>query len=62
MPEFDPFAARSTPDSGSVVETDRVSLWHHDTGGDGEPVLLLGGFTAGHFAFDFVRPSSPGTA
>ena len=60
MPEFDPFAARSTPDSGSVVETDRVALWHHDTGGDGEPVLLLGGFTAGHFAFDFVRPELAG--
>ena len=58
--EFDPFAARSTPDCGSDVETDRVSLWHHDTGGDGEPVLLLGGFTAGHFAFDFVRPELAG--
>ena len=53
---FDPFAGRTEPDDGAVVETPRVPLWVHDTGGEGEPVLLLGGFTAGHFAFDFVRP------
>jgi pimeloyl-ACP methyl ester carboxylesterase len=55
-PEFDPFVGRTEPGDGSVVETDRVALWHHDTGGDGEPLFLLGGFTAGHFAFDFARP------
>jgi pimeloyl-ACP methyl ester carboxylesterase len=60
MSAFDPFADRSAPDDGRVVETDRVALWHHDDGGDGEPVLLLGGFTAGHFAFDFVRPHLAG--
>ena len=54
--EFDPFAGRTEPSDGSVVETERVALWHHDTGGDGEPLVLLGGFTAGHFGFDFVRP------
>ncbi|UGS33899.1 alpha/beta fold hydrolase [Capillimicrobium parvum] len=54
--EFDPFAGRSTPDSGRVVETDRVALWCHDDGADGEPVLMVGGFTAGHFAFDHARP------
>jgi pimeloyl-ACP methyl ester carboxylesterase len=56
VPGFDPFADRSTPDSGRVIETDRERLWIHESGGNGEPVLLLGGFTAGHFAFDFVRP------
>ncbi|HEY8582649.1 MAG TPA: alpha/beta hydrolase [Capillimicrobium sp.] len=50
-----PFFGRSTLDSGLVVQTDRAPLWVHDTGGDGPPLLLVGGFTAGHFAFDFVR-------
>ena len=56
--DFDPFAGRIDPSAGRrPVETARVPLWVHDTGGRaGEPVLLLGGFTAGHFAFDFVRP------
>jgi pimeloyl-ACP methyl ester carboxylesterase len=53
---FDPFEGRSTPDSGRVVQTDRVALWCHDDGGPGEPVLMVGGFTAGHFAFDHARP------
>ncbi len=52
---FDPFAGRSEIEQGRVVETARVPLWCHDTGGDGEPLLLVGGFTAGHFVFDFVR-------
>jgi pimeloyl-ACP methyl ester carboxylesterase len=56
MSAFDPFVGRTEPSEGSVVETDRVALWHHDTGGEGEPLVLLGGFTAGHFGFDFVRP------
>ncbi|HEY2056439.1 MAG TPA: alpha/beta hydrolase [Solirubrobacterales bacterium] len=56
MSDFDPFVGRTEPSDGDVLETARVPLWHHDTGGDGEPVLMLGGFTAGHFAFDFVRP------
>lgn len=54
--ELDPFAGRTEPAGGTVIETARVPLWCHDSGGEGEPVLLLGGFTAGHFAFDFVRP------
>jgi pimeloyl-ACP methyl ester carboxylesterase len=53
---FDPFAGRTEPEHGRVVETARVPLWCHDDGGDGEPLVLLGGFTAGHFGFDFVRP------
>lgn len=54
---FDCFAGRSTPDSGRVVATDRAALWCHQGGNpDGEPVLLVGGFTAGHFVFDFSRP------
>jgi pimeloyl-ACP methyl ester carboxylesterase len=60
MTDFDPFAGRSTPDAGRIVETDRVALWCHDDGGPGEPVLLIGGFTAGHFAFDFVRSQLAG--
>ncbi|MBS1880400.1 MAG: alpha/beta hydrolase [Actinobacteria bacterium] len=53
--EFDPFAGRSEPADGTVVETSRVPLWCHDDGGAGEPVMMIGGFTAGHFAFDFSR-------
>lgn len=53
---FDPFAGRTEPAHGSVVDTSRGQLWCHDTGGSAEPVILLGGFTAGHFGFDFVRP------
>lgn len=56
MPDLDPFRGRSAPDDGRVVDTAHVPLWCHESGGDGDPVLLLGGFTAGHFAFDFVRP------
>jgi pimeloyl-ACP methyl ester carboxylesterase len=39
-----------------LVDTGSVRLWCHDTGGDGEPIFFLGGWTAGHFQFDFVRP------
>src|ERR1700744_5691517 len=55
--DFDCFAGRSTPESGAVVQTQRAALWCHE-GGDaqGEPILLVGGFTAGHFVFDFSRP------
>jgi len=56
MSGFDPFVGRTEPSDGEVVETARVPLWCHDTGGEGEPLVLLGGFTAGHFGFDFVRP------
>lgn len=56
MSEFDPFVGRTEPGDGKVVATARVPLWCHDSDGDGEPLLMLGGFTAGHFGFDFVRP------
>jgi 3-oxoadipate enol-lactonase len=36
-----------------------VRLWFHDTGGEGEPIFFLGGWTAGHFQYDFVRPYLP---
>jgi len=49
-----PFAA------GRLVDIGAVRLWLHDTGGDGEPVFLLGGWTAGHFQYDFVRPHLAG--
>lgn len=54
--ETDPFAHRSHFDDGRLVETPRASVWFHDSGGDGEPLLMLGGFTAGHFVFDLARP------
>jgi pimeloyl-ACP methyl ester carboxylesterase len=41
---------------GRLVDTGTVSLWFHDAGGGGEPLFLLGGWTAAHFQFDFVRP------
>lgn len=56
-PDFDCFAGRSTPESGRVVQTERAALWCHEGGSaQGEPILLVGGFTAGHFVFDFSRP------
>jgi pimeloyl-ACP methyl ester carboxylesterase len=49
-------ATRLTFEQGSLVDTGRVKLWFHDTEAEGEPVFYLGGWTAGHFQFDFVRP------
>lgn len=46
---------RTTPATGKILDTGKVKVWYHDEG-KGEPLILLGGFTAGHFAFDFVRP------
>jgi pimeloyl-ACP methyl ester carboxylesterase len=40
---------------GGLVDCGEVVLWCSDAG-DGEPLTLIGGFTAGHHAFDFVRP------
>ena len=48
---MDPFVGRTEPSAGQIVETARLRLWFHDTGGSGEPLVLLGGFTAGHFVF-----------
>lgn len=45
---------------GGLVDTGSVKLWLHDSGGDGEPLVFLGGTTAGHFPFDFVRPALAG--
>ena len=55
MIDDDIFADRASSDLGAIVDAGDVRLWCHDDRGDGEPVLLLGGFTAGHFAFDFLR-------
>lgn len=57
--EFDPFRVRTTLSQGTRIDTKDVKLWCHDTGGEGEVVLLMGGFTAGHFAFDFTRQFLP---
>ena len=53
----DYLAGRSTYESGRLVDTGKVKLWFHDEGGDGEPLFFMGGTTAGHFPFDFVRPT-----
>ncbi|MHB1809863.1 MAG: alpha/beta fold hydrolase [Solirubrobacteraceae bacterium] len=58
---FDCFAGRSRVQDGRIVETATVPLWCHEEGlDDGEPVLLVGGFTAGHFVYDFSRPQLAG--
>ena len=43
------------PAPGALVDLGEVTLWTDDQG-DGEPLVLLGGFSAGHFIWDFVRP------
>jgi pimeloyl-ACP methyl ester carboxylesterase len=45
---------------GRLVDTGVVKLWFHDSGGAGEPLFLIGGWTAAHFQFDFVRPHLEG--
>ncbi len=52
---YNPFRNRTDFEAGKVQELDGAGIWYHDTGGPGEVVVLLGGFTAGHFVFDFVR-------
>jgi len=42
-------------DPGRIVEAGDIELWCSDLG-DGDPLVLLGGFTAGHHVWDFVRP------
>jgi pimeloyl-ACP methyl ester carboxylesterase len=41
---------------GRMVDVGGIELWCHDDGKRGEPLLLLGGPSVGHFHFDFVRP------
>lgn len=45
----------SLDDPGRVVDVGGLELWCSDIGA-GEPLVLLGGFTAGHHVWDFVRP------
>ncbi|MFT5133543.1 MAG: pimeloyl-ACP methyl ester carboxylesterase [Gammaproteobacteria bacterium] len=52
----DPFTHRSRLEEGRIINTANAEIWVHDTGGSGEPVFLIGGFTAGHFVFDLIRP------
>jgi hypothetical protein len=54
----DPFAYRGRIEDGRLIETARARLWLHDTGAGGVPLLLLGGFTAGHFVFDLGSPGN----
>lgn len=46
---------RTEWEHGSRIGVGDVNLWKHDTGGEGQVVVLLGGFTAGHFVFDLIR-------
>src|SRR5690349_16167595 len=56
LPAADWRRLRTAFDAGTLVDTGSVRLWFHDTGGEGEPIFFLGGWTAGHFQYDFVRP------
>jgi pimeloyl-ACP methyl ester carboxylesterase len=47
---------RTSADLGDYAEVNAVRLWYQDTGGTGEPLVLVGGFTSGHYIFDFARP------
>lgn len=51
---------RTPFEEGTIHDVDGIGLWCHDTGGTGEVIVLLGGFTAGHFVFDLVREYLPG--
>ncbi len=42
-------------DPGALLDTGKVRLWYSDLG-DGEALTLVGGMTAGHHIWDFVRP------
>jgi pimeloyl-ACP methyl ester carboxylesterase len=42
-------------DPGRIVDTGDVQLWCSDLG-EGDPLVLVGGFTAGHHIWDFARP------
>jgi pimeloyl-ACP methyl ester carboxylesterase len=44
---------------GQVIDVGTVRLWY-DEEGEGEPLLLLSGFAAGHNLFDFVWPELEG--
>jgi pimeloyl-ACP methyl ester carboxylesterase len=46
-------------DPGRLVDIGGLELWCSDLG-EGDPLLLLGGFTAGHHVFDFARPHLDG--
>jgi len=50
---------RALDDPGRVVAVGGLELWCSDIG-EGEPLFLLGGFTAGHHVWDFVRPHLDG--
>jgi pimeloyl-ACP methyl ester carboxylesterase len=42
-------------DHGRILHTGKIGLWYSDVG-TGEPITLLGGMTAGHHIWDFIRP------
>lgn len=53
MSEAAPFPPAPTDDLGELVEVGPVRLWCAQEG-TGPPLVLLGGFTAGHYIFDLV--------
>jgi pimeloyl-ACP methyl ester carboxylesterase len=54
-PRFEWWKERTYPQLGELLVTDRGHIWFHDDKREGEPVLLLGGFTGGHYCWDLVR-------
>jgi pimeloyl-ACP methyl ester carboxylesterase len=44
---------------GALADLGDVTLWYDEEDGGGEPLVLLGGFGAGHFIWDFVWPLLP---
>lgn len=46
-------------DPGRLVRCGDVTLWASDLGA-GDPIALIGGFSAGHHAWDYVRPHLAG--
>lgn len=53
---FEFLRGRTGFEQGQVLSAGGAEIWYHDTGGDGDALLLLGGPSVGHFHFDFVRP------
>ena len=61
MDNLDPaFDWRSFRREGALADLGDVTLWYDEEGRGGEPLVLLGGFGAGHHIWDFVWPRLAG--
>ena len=57
MDNLDPaFDWRRFRRDGALADLGDVTLWYDEEGRGGEPLVLLGGFGAGHHIWDFVWP------